>query len=75
MAKTPRSKNHKYMYYMTKNLREDLHDRLRMLAVLRQTTIEDALNVALEVGLPMVERQTAEMRRAKRVAGPVEIEQ
>jgi plasmid stability protein len=68
MSKTPRSHRFQYIYYMTKNLRLDLHDRLRVQAALRHTTIEDIINTVLEVGLPAVERQTADEKKARRRA-------
>lgn len=65
MIQTPLSNKHMYVMYMTKHLREDLLDRMRTQAALRNTTIEDVLNIALAVGLPAVERTTAEQRRAR----------
>ena len=66
---TPKSGKYRYIYYMTKNLREDLHDRMRVQAVLRNTTLEDIINTALEVALPAIERATADDKRAQRRAG------
>ena len=66
MAKTPQSPKFRYMYYMTKHLRVDMHDRLRVQAALRKTTIEDALNVALSLGLPALESRTAEERAQRK---------
>lgn len=65
-AKTLTSPRHKYILYLTKHLRLDLHDRLRMQATIRGTTIEDMVNVVLEVGLPVVEKVTSDARKAKR---------
>lgn len=42
--------------YSTRNLRADLHERLKAHAAARQTTQEDVLNLALEVGLDRLER-------------------
>lgn len=64
--RTPRSPKFKYMYYMTKHLRVDMHDRLRVQAALRQTTIEDVLNTALVLGLPALEARTAEERKLRK---------
>lgn len=72
MSRTPQSPKFKYMYYMTKHLRVDMHDRLRVQAALRQTTIEDVLNVALSLGLPALEeRTTIERKQRKAVAEAV----
>lgn len=65
MTKTPLSKTHNYVLYLTKHLRLDLHDRLRMQATRRDTSIEDVLNIVLEIGLPIVEKATSDARSRK----------
>ena len=67
MLKTPQSPRYRYMYYMTKHLRVDMHDRLRIQAALRQTSIEDVLNIALTLGLPVLEERTSEERRQRKL--------
>ena len=74
MSRTPKSPKYRYMYYMTKNLRVDLHDRLRVQAALRRTTLEDVLNVALAVGLPVLEQRTTEERALRKAAREVNAE-
>lgn len=56
--RTQLSSKHKYVLYLTKHLRKDLHDRMRVQAALRGSTIEDILNLVLAVGLPNVEVST-----------------
>lgn len=68
MLKTRTSPKHTYIFYMTKHLRQDLHDRMRVQASMRGITLEDVLNVILETGLPEVERVTMEERRARKRA-------
>lgn len=72
MIKTQTSSKYTYIYYMTKHLRQDLHDRLRVQSALRGVTLEDALNTTLEVGLPEVERVTMEQRKARKRAKVVD---
>ena len=66
MAKTPTSSQYNYILYLTKHLRVDLHDRMRVQAALRDTTVEDIVNIALAVGIPIVETRTAESRRLRK---------
>lgn len=67
-TKTPTSPNRRYTLYLTKHLRMDLLDRLRMQATIRTTTLEDMVNITLEVGLPIVEKHTSDTRKSKRKA-------
>ena len=64
--KTKQARDKTYIIYNTKHLRLDLHDRMRVQAALRHTTIEDILNRSLMLGLPMMERETAAERQAQR---------
>lgn len=50
----------KHMAYLTRNLRCDLHERLRFVAALQQRQLEEVVNDALEVGLTILERQLAQ---------------
>lgn len=66
MPRTKIDKDYAYILYLTKHLRSDLHDRMRVQAALRDVTIEDIVNMALAVGIPVVERQTADTRRLRK---------
>lgn len=59
MQRTPQTDKHAYVAYMTKHMRKDLRARLRMQAIVRNTSMEDVLNRVLEVGLPIVEKSAA----------------
>lgn len=72
--KTPESPKHSYGPYLTKHLRLDLRNRMRVQAALRGTTIEHILNVALAAGLGSVEMETAAQRRTAKMAAEVEAE-
>jgi hypothetical protein len=50
---TPRDPNRPVTAYTTRALYVDLLDRLRVLAAIDNTTIEDALNYVVEMGLDM----------------------
>lgn len=65
-TKTPKSKKYDYMVYLTKNLRRDLHDRLRVQAALRGTTIEDIVNISVDAGLVAVEAATSDAAQLRK---------
>ena len=65
---TKLSPKHRYTAYLTKHLRVDLQDEMRVIAALRQCTMEDVINLALEVALPILHEQTMDDRKAQRAA-------
>ena len=62
MRKTPTEADFKYMAYLTKHLRTDLHDRLRVQGAISNRTVEDVLNQVLAAGLPIIESRTLRKR-------------
>jgi hypothetical protein len=55
--KTPLPPSVKTRPYTTRNLRVDLIERMRLVAALEDTTIEDVLNRAVEAGLDTLHRK------------------
>lgn len=53
--RTPRPANNDVTVYITRNLPRALLTRLRARAAVSNTTLEDALNIALEAGLERLE--------------------
>lgn len=52
--------------YFMRRLNDDLRDRVRMVATLRNTSMESIMNEAIEAGLPILERAVpAIAKRAK----------
>jgi hypothetical protein len=62
MRKTTTAADFKYMAYLTKHLRKDLHDRLRVQGAISNRTVEDVLNQVLAAGLPIIENRTLRRR-------------
>jgi hypothetical protein len=61
---TPVSSNRPVTSYTSRNLYVDLLERLRVLAAVDQTTLEDVLNQVVERGLD-VERERRTRRRGR----------
>lgn len=65
MSPTKRMTTRAKAYFM-RRLNDDLRDRVRMVATLRNTSMEAIMNEAIEAGLPILERAVpAIAKRAK----------
>ena len=55
MSPTKRMTTRAKAYFM-RRLKDDLRDRVRMVATLRNTSMEQVMNEAIEAGLPALEK-------------------
>jgi hypothetical protein len=67
--RTQINSKYNYILYLTKHLRADLHDRLRVQAALRGTTLEDVFNKVIATGLPLIEDDTTQQRKQRKLRG------
>jgi len=58
---------HKTAPYFMRRLRDDLRDRVRMVATLRGDSMEHVMNLAIEAGLAELERGTVLAGKRKKV--------
>jgi hypothetical protein len=56
--KTPLDRTRHYVAHHNRQFPKDLLDKMRVLAALRRTTMQHIETMALEIGLPVLERQT-----------------
>lgn len=54
----------RYVAYLTRSMRADLRDRLRVAATVRGITMEETLNQALTYGLQVLEAEHREVEDA-----------